>query len=305
MNWQAFYDELYRRLTESEKARLKDIRKEYQKVVREIMSELGALYGSEETLTVEQAVDFYRLREFAEYLQAQAGRLGKQNREAIEKLMDESYDMSYMWLAFGVERAVNVALDGATPYMTTVLALNRQNALDKLRLDSALELSRNKIVQRMQEAFEDGIYNGRSFHKMADNVQKVFEMDYNRALMIAETEVHRVRELGSRHAAESAYRQGLEIEKVWMSMGDERVRRTRKANHVLMDGQRKGLKEPFVFFDGITTDVPGNSGTPQNDIRCRCIARYEVVGVRKVGVAESQQGLTRQFNEWKKQKGIT
>ena len=35
-------------------------------------------------------------------------------------------------------------------------------------------------------------------------------------------------------------------------------------------------KERFDLGHGVTTDVPGNSGDPANDARCRCILLYDL-----------------------------
>ena len=68
----------------------------------------------------------------------------------------------------------------------------------------------------------------------------------------------------------------LQMYKTWRSMRDERVRHTSKANHRKMDGVSIPVKERFDLGHGVTTDVPGNSGDPANDARCRCILLYDL-----------------------------
>ena len=68
----------------------------------------------------------------------------------------------------------------------------------------------------------------------------------------------------------------LQMYKTWRSMRDERVRQTPKANHRKMDGVSIPVKERFDLGHGVTTDVPGNSGDPANDARCRCILIYDL-----------------------------
>ena len=68
----------------------------------------------------------------------------------------------------------------------------------------------------------------------------------------------------------------LQMYKTWRSMRDERVRQTPKANHRKMDGVSIPVKERFDLGHGVTTDVPGNSGDPANDARCRCILLYDL-----------------------------
>lgn len=68
----------------------------------------------------------------------------------------------------------------------------------------------------------------------------------------------------------------LQMYKTWRSMRDERVRQTPKANHRKMDGVSIPVKDRFDLGHGVTTDVPGNSGDPANDARCRCILLYDL-----------------------------
>ena len=68
----------------------------------------------------------------------------------------------------------------------------------------------------------------------------------------------------------------VQMYKTWRSMRDERVRQTPKANHRKMDGVSIPVKERFDLGHGVTTDVPGNSGDPANDARCRCILLYDL-----------------------------
>lgn len=305
MNWIQFFDFLYKLLTRREQDALRQIRREYEAVVKDLVGELGNIYnriGGDGKLSYTDIVAFREIKRFQQQATAQANRLGKYNREVIEKLLDDSYGLSYGWMSFGVEKAVEKTLENAMPGLPEMIVLNRKNLVEKLVLSAALERSRAKITVGIQDAIEKGLINGSDFKQMAADIQRVFEMDYNRALTIAETEVHRIREQASNDSAQNASRQGVEMEKVWSNVGDERVRKTSKANHREVHGQRKKLNEPFELKNNVLAQMPGASGTPYNDIRCRCYARYEVIGIKTIGVADGKQALTRQFNAWKQRK---
>lgn len=305
MNWIQFFDVLYKLLTRREQDTLRQIRREYETVVKDLVGELGNIYnriGADGKLSYADIVAFREIKRFQQRATAQANRIGKFNRTVIDKLLDDSYNLSYGWMSFGVEKAIEKTLDNSMPGLPEMIVLNRKNMVEKLVLTASLERSRAKITVGIQDAIEKGLINGSDFKQMAADIQRVFEMDYNRALTIAETEVHRVREKGSNDSAQNASRQGVQMEKVWMSMRDERVRKSRKANHREVDGQRKTLNEPFELKGNVTAQYPGSSGTPYNDIRCRCIARYEVVGIKTIGAADGQQAVTREYNEWKQSK---
>lgn len=305
MDWVKLFDLIYSVLTRREKDTLRAIRREYEQTIKDLIGELGNIYNRIEgdgTLSFSDIRTFREIKRFQQRATAQANRLGKFNRETIDKLLDDSFGLSYSWMSFGVEKAVDITLKDATPGLPELVALNRTNMVEKLRLSASLERSRAMITIGIQDAIETGLMQGHDFKLMAADIQKVFDMDYNRALVIAETEVHRVRELGTRQSALNAEQQGVEMEKFWSNVGDERVRKTDKANHVEMHGQRRTLNDPFVLKNGITAQTPGTSGTPYNDIRCRCYARYEVVGIKTIGVAEGRDAVIRDFKQWQQSK---
>lgn len=304
MNWIMFFDVIYRLLTKREQAVLRDIRREYEKVVTDLVGQVGIIYsklGKSGTISYADIVSYREIKRLQQLATAQANRLGKHNRTVITKLLEESYNLSYSWMSFGIENAIDKKLIDSTPSLPKLLTIAGENPVYGIRLDASLEASREKIVNDINRSIKVALANGATFDEMTDSIKQVFTMDYNRAATIAETESHRVREKASNDSAQNADNQGIEIEKVWVNMGDERVRKTRKADHRTLHGQRRKLNEPFNLKGGVRTQMPGHSGTPYNDIRCRCIARYEVVGVKKVGVADGQAMLMKQFDQWKKE----
>jgi hypothetical protein len=77
-------------------------------------------------------------------------------------------------------------------------------------------------------------------------------------------------------AQDEAYRQAIEkgglkesqVKRIWRSASDRRVRDT----HSVMNGQKKGLNEPFVSPNGATLRFPGDPNAPPGEtINCRCI----------------------------------
>ncbi|WP_214780956.1 phage minor head protein [Exiguobacterium sp. S3] len=301
MTWVQFFDLLYEALTRKEKDALRNIRREYEKVARDTTSELGAIFSrlADGKLSMQDVRTVRRLQRLEQRLTASALRLGKYNRTVISKLLDESYELSYGMLAYALDMAVERTLEGKSPSLPQLLALNDENGIEKLRLNQSLEKSRDKVTKGIQQAIQQGLTDGATFQQTASSVQRVFEMDYNRAVTITETEVHRIREKGTNDKAQDALRQGIVMKKRWNNVGDERVRRSNKANHRTLQGQERGLKEPFDLGFGITAQYPGSSGTPQNDIRCRCFASYEVEGIRELSIADNQQALLRDYEAWK------
>jgi len=306
MNWIQFFDFLYKQLTRREQDTLLQIRREYEQVVSDLVKELGGIFAKiqDGKLSYMDIVAYRDIQRLQQQAVAQANRLGKFNRDAIQKLLDNSYSLSYSWVSFGIEKAIDKTLSGASPRTPELLALTQKNQIEKLRLSGSLEKSRVKITADIQATISQGLTQGQDLHQMAAEIQRVFTMDYNRALMISETEVHRIREQGSFESAQNASNQGVEMVKYWVNMGDERVRKTHKANHRVLQGQKRALDAQFDLGNGVSAMTPGNSGTAHNDIRCRCFARYEVVGIKTIGVADGEAAVKQQYKKWQQSKAI-
>lgn len=138
---------------------------------------------------------------------------------------------------------------------------------------------RNRLVRTPDEVYDliagqvsAGVNLGDSVPQLSVRVGEVLALTdtphwSNRATVIARTET-----IGALNAARlEAFRQvaedeGGEFERVWLSTDDSRTRET----HVLADGQRVGLNEPFMV-GGFPLMFPGDpSGPPQETIQCRC-----------------------------------
>lgn len=305
MNWIRYFDLLYTILTRKERDALRKIRREYEDITKGVTAQLGMIYARLDGGKISyQDIRAYRaMKRLEGRLTASATRMGKFNRRVIGKLLDESYDLSYGMMAYGVEMAVDKTLEGKSPKLPELLALNDENGIEKLRLDATLQKSREKIVKGIQQVIERGLTDGMTYQQMARQLQHVFEMDMNRAMMIAETEVHRIREKASNDKAQDAQNQGIIMKKQWNNVKDKRVRKTGKSNHVVLQGQERNLNDPFDLGYGVSAQHPGASGTPQNDIRCRCFASYTVEGIATLSVKDNEQALLKDYEKWRKQDG--
>lgn len=300
--WTRFFDYVYKLMTKREQEVIRAIRREYETAVRDLIGQIGVIYsrlGKDGKIGYADIKSYRELQRLKQTAMAQANRLGRYNRTVIGKLLEDSYELSYDWMSFGIENAIDKTLANKTPRMPELLAIMEDNPVYGLRLDKSLESSRAKIVADINRSIQNGLVAGYTFQEMAEEIQTVFTMDYNRAKVITQTESHRVREKANNDSAQNADAQGILMVKYWMNMGDEKVRHTGKANHIVLEGQKRQLNEPFDLLHGVRAQMPGHSGTPQNDINCRCVARYEVAGVKQIDFKTGQENLTRDFNKWK------
>lgn len=304
MKWLDFFDMLYNLLTRKEKDAIRGIRREYEKVAKDLTAQLGAIFSRIEDgkLSYADIRTARRIARLESRMTAAGNRLGKYNRNVIAKLLDESYELSYGMVSYAVAMATEKTLKGKSPKLPELFELIEATKIEKMRVDAALERSREKQVTAIRQVFAQGLSEGQTFQQMAKKMTRVLDMDYNRAIVITETEVHRIREKASNDKAQNAARSGILMSKQWNNVGDERVRHTKRANHVVMQGQKRSLNELFNLGNGVVAPYPGNSQTAFNDIRCRCFASYVVEGIQELDIADNEEALMRDYEEWKKRK---
>lgn len=146
---------------------------------------------------------------------------------------------------------------------------------------------RNRLAYEPQETFDlvagqiaAGVTLGEGMPELTERVDEVLSATDsarwpNRAVVIARTESMGALN-GSRADAFQAFAEegGEDMERMWLSTVDSRTR----PSHVLADGQRVGIGDPFVV-GGFNLMFPGDpSGPAQEVIQCRCTTLLLEIG---------------------------
>lgn len=146
---------------------------------------------------------------------------------------------------------------------------------------------RNRLSREPQETFDlvagqiaAGVTLGEGMPELRDRVDEVLSTTKsarwkNRAVVIARTESLGALN-GSRADAFQAFAEegGEGMERMWLSTIDSRTR----PSHVLADGQRVGLTEPFIV-GGFPLMFPGDPSGPAGEvIQCRCTTLLLEIG---------------------------
>lgn len=278
-----FLNELLKPLDLKERGAMRRLKKLYREASKEFMSSLTDLYeklDQGEDLSYADINQFDDIEALKSQIIALASKLDARSQKEIIRLLEDTYDFSYDWMASVVEAMIEQKLRNATPSLPKLVEEARKNAVYGLKLTQALEKHRATIVRDINEAIERGFIERERFSDIARRVRSAFDSSYYRSTVIARTEAHRVREKATHNKAEEFEQQGIIMEKVWNNVNDGRVRQTRKANHKALQGQRRKVNEHFDLGNGVTAVAPGQSGSAANDIHCRCFLTYEVVGLR-------------------------
>lgn len=147
-----------------------------------------------------------------------------------------------------------------------------ENEIAGLTLKETLQRDRQNIIYSLKSNLIQGVNRGESFSQMAKRMQKVVNNDYQKAVRIARTETHRVKEAGTYESALKGEKAGIKQVKTWNSSNDGRTRK----EHRRLDGKTIPLDEYFRVGSAKALK-PGGTGRPEHDINCRCFLTMEIV----------------------------
>lgn len=284
-----------------EKGAEKEIRKVYQELLKELryyMADAYTQYAEDDQLSygILQKHSYYA--RFLEEVEKKINDISPEVKRLIRSTADQTYEYTYNGMLDCVKKAVAapeiaVGLKACTP---NIIRRAVENPVSKLTLNDRLEKHRKEIVYNIKQDISVGLMNGDRYSTMANRIKQSVEGDYKKAIRIARTEAHRVREAGNHDAAASVDdvlktgESGMRMMKTWKTMKDERVRpakakgKNRKYDHRKMDGVTILVDEEFTLPSGAKTMAPGQSGVAGEDINCRCYLSY--------GLQKQQVGLS-------------
>lgn len=276
----------------------KEIRKVYKQLAKELKQFIGyeyAVMAQDGSLTFEILAQHQGYARFLEEVQQKVDGVMPQAQEEIRQLINDTYEASYKGMVDAAKKtspqALRAAMEGVEFVMPEQIRAGVENTLiNKILLNETLEKNRQNVIYNLKREINVGLTNGDRLDTVAKRISKVVDDDYKKAVTVARTETHRVREKGVLDGAlefDKALQNGISgmrMVKIWKTMKDERVRPKRGrgkkpakggANHVIMEGQAVLVDEMFTLSNGDKTTAPGQSGIASEDINCRCRLSYE------------------------------
>lgn len=281
----------------------KEIRRLYKAMLKDLqtfISETYVQYAKDDKLTYAMLQEAGYNARFLEEIEQRLNVATPKAARELRQLVEETYDAAYKAMVDGVARASGgLETEFAESIAITPEQVKRavENPVSGLTLSDTLEKNRREIIYSIKRTVGVGLMNGDRYTTMARRISEQVDGDYKKAIRIARTETHRVREAGNHDAAQYVDSElqkgttGMRMCKTWRTMKDERVRpqRRRKGkkgwstkmgrgpNHMILDGQTVLAEEDFDLKDGHTAPVPGMSGVAGHDINCRCYVSYEML----------------------------
>lgn len=281
----------------------KEIRRLYKAMLKDLqtfISDTYVQYAKDDKLTYAMLQEAGYNARFLEEIEQRLNISTPKTARELRQLVEETYDAAYKAMVDGVARASGgLETEFAESIAITPEQVKRavENPVSGLTLSDTLEKNRREIIYSIKRTVGVGLMNGDRYTTMARRISEQVDGDYKKAIRIARTETHRVREAGNHDAAQYVDKElqkgttGRRMCKTWKTMKDERVRpqRRRKGkkgwstkmgrgpNHMILDGQTVLAGEDFDLQDGHMAPVPGMSGVAGHDINCRCYVSYEML----------------------------
>ena len=263
------------------------IRKIYKSLVKDLNAFLAEYYvkyadKTDGTLTIAKLQEKMKFAKFLEEIENNVNFFTPKVKREIEKLVDKTYTACYEGMNKAVSEADDVKeLVGASKLNVRPEVMKQavENNISKLTLKPLLEKNRQEIIYDIKQALTVGLMTGQRYDTMANKILEKVDFSYGKAIRVVRTESHRNVEAGFNDCAQEIAK-GLEgsdivYVKTWLTMKDERVRRTSKADHVKMEGVTVNATDNFKLEPGVYAPCPGSSGTARNDCNCRCTLEHK------------------------------
>lgn len=273
------------RTIQSERA-IKRIFQELLKDLREFMGVEYSTLAEDDKLTYEILQRKGQYARFLEEIERRINTLTPKVSSEIRQLVENVYTLCYEGMVTAVEKSNNSEelselLSGVS--LNPEIVRNAvENPIAGLTLNDTLERNRKEIIYNVKKQITAGLLNGDRMSSMARRISGSIENNYQKAITIARTETHRVREAGFHDSSKElneTMKKGttsLRMFKTWRTMNDERVRKTKKANHRKLNGVTIPIDDYFNLGRGIKAKAPSQSGDASNDINCRCYLSYDL-----------------------------
>lgn len=263
------------------------IRKIYKSLVKDLNAFLAEYYvkyadKTDGTLTIAKLQEKMKFAKFLEEIENNVNFFTPKVKREIEDLVDRTYKACYEGMNKAVSEADDVKeLVGASELNVRPEVMKQavENNISKLTLKPLLEKNRQEIIYDIKQALTIGLMNGDRYDTMANKILEKVDFSYGKAIRVTRTESHRNVEAGFNDCAQEIAK-GLEgsdivYTKTWITMKDERVRKTSKADHVKMEGVTVEATDNFKLEPGVYAPCPGSSGTARNDCNCRCTLEHK------------------------------
>ena len=245
---------------------IEELEKSYQEALNNINLVIAKLLSRKDTQNLQAIIYQVKYQSaLKSEIEAFLDVLHTNNYQLIDDYLTDCYTNAHIGTLFDLQGQ-------GVPLM---LPLNQEQMISAVTLNSKLSaplynhLGYNVdfLKTTVRQEISRGVAQSLSYEQIAQNLERVTGVDYNRTLTIAKTEGHRIQNESAYNVQKKAVELGADVIKQWDSTLDMKTRQT----HRELDGQTVGVDEEFVSSSGYKALYPGAFGVPKEDINCRCV----------------------------------
>ncbi len=244
---------------------IEELEKSYQEALDNINLVIAKLLSRKDTQNLQAIIYQVKYQStLKSEIEAFLDVLHTNNYQLIDDYLTDCYTNAHIGTLFDLQgQGVPLMLPLNQEQMISAVTLNSKLSAPLYNhLGYNVEFLKTTVRQEISRCVAQSL----SYEQIAQNLERVTGVDYNRTLTIAKTEGHRIQNESAYNVQKKAVELGADVIKQWDSTLDMKTRQT----HRELDGQTVGVDEEFVSSSGYKALYPGAFGSPKEDINCRC-----------------------------------
>ena len=255
--------EVYGQLLDNEDVVLRELKRQYELALREIVTRIRLLQSDELTQSRIYQIDYQKA--LKKQIEAILEKLHADEYDSIHKYLSSTYTDAYVGTMYAVH-GQGVPVITPIDQNAAVKAIITDSKLKDTLYDS-LGYDMAKLKKHVREEITRGIATSLPFAQIARNISNRTSLPLYNAKRIVRTEGHRIQQASADDARKMAISKGANVVKQWDASLDMATRPI----HRQLDGQIREDDEPFEA-GGYQVMYPGTFGIASQDCNCRCVA---------------------------------
>jgi len=211
----------------------------------------------------------------------------KKNIKTIKHLLPSQFQESFFHYAWAIDQVSGLRLSWGLVNTKQLLGAFDITNPKNIELQEALHNYGPTAKKRIRAALLNGLSLGKSYDKMAKDLELTLKKIYSSAITIIATEGQTAINAGQALAYNRAIENGVNGVEVWSATKDGKTR----YDHRYADGQARG-KDGYFNVGGEKALYPGDPSLSAGErIRCRCNLRMEIEGYSPQLMRTREEGI--------------
>ena len=241
-----------------------ELRAFYLSARKDVTERLAFIYSNHGG-SFSEMMKYNRLDRLDKELALIINELNTKSGKHLKLMQRTAYQQGYYTSGFMIEKSFGFDLGfGKLDAKTVDKAV--LNSMDRVGFINRNKAHTEQLRRKLSTDIASGLARGASYQEIGRDINASFKTGSFNAERIARTEAHRAQLMARIDAFEHLEEKGVEAKKRWRSTLDDKTR----DNHQDLDGKEVGLSDDFESGSGGRGPGPGQMGTAEDDIHCRC-----------------------------------